>query len=60
MNPSVFEKIGGGLVVSCQALENEPLHGSDYMVKMAMAAKEGGAGGIRSNLKRLKWPLIIE
>jgi N-acylglucosamine-6-phosphate 2-epimerase len=39
----------GGLVVSCQALEGEPLHGSIHMAVMAVAAKEGGAIGIRAN-----------
>ncbi|BBH23238.1 putative N-acetylmannosamine-6-phosphate 2-epimerase [Paenibacillus baekrokdamisoli] len=38
-----------GLVVSCQALSHEPLHGSQHMVAMARAAQEGGAVGIRSN-----------
>lgn len=38
-----------GLVVSCQALEGEPLHGSNHMVAMAKAAKMGGAVGIRAN-----------
>lgn len=37
------------LIVSCQALEDEPLHGSDIMAKMAHAAKEGGAKAIRCN-----------
>lgn len=38
-----------GLVVSCQALENEPLHSSFIMSKMALAAKQGGAVAIRAN-----------
>ena len=39
----------GKLIVSCQALENEPLHSSFIMGRMARAAKEGGAAGIRAN-----------
>lgn len=47
----MIEKIKGGLVVSCQALDNEPLHSSFIMSKMAKAAEEGGAVGIRANSK---------
>ena len=38
-----------GLIVSAQALENEPLHSSFIMGRMAVAAVEGGAQGIRAN-----------
>ena len=41
--------IKGELIVSCQALPNEPLHSDFIMARMAVAAKEGGAKGIRAN-----------
>ncbi|HBG5344468.1 TPA: N-acetylmannosamine-6-phosphate 2-epimerase [Clostridioides difficile] len=44
----MLEKIKGRLIVSCQALENEPLHGPFIMGRMAKAAMEGGAVGIRA------------
>jgi N-acylglucosamine-6-phosphate 2-epimerase len=43
--------IKGGLIVSCQALEDEPLHGAEFMAKMGLAAKIGGAVAIRANSK---------
>lgn len=46
---SEIEKIKKNLVVSCQALEDEPLHSSFIMGRMALAAKVGGASGIRAN-----------
>lgn len=48
---SVLEKIKGGLIVSCQALPDEPLHSSFIMGRMAIAAEQGGAIGIRANSK---------
>lgn len=44
-----LEKVKGKLVVSCQALEDEPLHSSFIMGRMAYAALVGGASGIRAN-----------
>jgi N-acylglucosamine-6-phosphate 2-epimerase len=43
---AILERIEGGLVVSCQAGIDEPLHGC--MAGMARAAKEAGAVGIRA------------
>ncbi|WP_339226590.1 N-acetylmannosamine-6-phosphate 2-epimerase [Oceanobacillus sp. FSL K6-2867] len=44
-------KLPRNLIVSCQALEEEPLHSSFIMSKMALAAAQGGAKGIRANSK---------
>lgn len=45
----LMDQIRGGLIVSCQALEDEPLHSSFIMGRMAYAAALGGAVGIRAN-----------
>ena len=44
MNDKI-KSLEGRLIVSCQALENEPLHSDFIMGRMALAAKEGGASG---------------
>ena len=44
----MLNKIKNKLVVSCQALPDEPLHSSFIMGRMALAAKQGGAAGIRA------------
>ena len=46
-----IEGLKGKLIVSCQALPHEPLHSSFIMGRMALAAKEGGALGIRANTR---------
>lgn len=46
------DKVKGGLIVSCQALEHEPMFGDGVMAKMAKAALLGGAVGIRTNSVR--------
>lgn len=44
--------------VSCQALKGEPLYGGDTVLKLAIAAIEGGAQGIRTsqinNIKKVQ------
>lgn len=46
---TLLEALRGQLIVSCQALPDEPLHGAQHMAAMARAAIAGGAGGIRAN-----------
>ncbi len=43
-----FSAVKGKLIVSCQALPDEPLCSSFIMGRMALAAKEGGACAIRA------------
>lgn len=49
MTNAVLNALKGGLIVSCQALETEPLFGAHMMAHMALAAYQGGAVGIRAN-----------
>ncbi len=49
MDNRFFGAIEGRLIVSCQALPDEPLHSSHIMSRMAYAAMLGGAAGIRAN-----------
>ena len=44
-----IKQVKGQLIASCQALPDEPLFGSEFMVRMARAAKQGGARAIRAN-----------
>ncbi|CAG1007780.1 N-acylglucosamine-6-phosphate 2-epimerase [Anaerolineales bacterium] len=44
-----IEQVEKQLIVSCQALPDEALFGSDIMAKMAISVARGGARGIRAN-----------
>src|SRR5215213_9212564 len=46
---AALDRLRGGLVVSCQAREDNPLHGPRFMAAMALAAIAGGAVGIRAD-----------
>lgn len=48
-NQAILNQVKGGLIVSCQALKEEPLYSSYIMSRMAYAAMLGGAVGIRAN-----------
>ena len=52
MNKKI-QALRGELIVSCQALPEEPLHSSYIMSKMAAAALEGGAKGITPTMKEV-------
>jgi len=50
MEPTqLLTQLRGGLIVSCQAMADEPLFGDEYMAAMARAAAQGGAVAIRAN-----------
>lgn len=44
----MIKEVKGKLIISCQALPDEPLHSSFIMGRMALAATQGGASGIRA------------
>lgn len=46
---SFLNRVKGQLIVSCQALEDEPFYGPQEMARMALAAKQGGAAALRVN-----------
>ncbi len=49
MNNTVLDAIRGGIIISCQAVHGDPTYGTPFMVAFALAAKQGGAAGIRCN-----------
>lgn len=49
MKNKFLNQVKGQLIVSCQALPDEPLHSSFIMSRMARAATQAGASGIRAN-----------
>lgn len=46
-NQLLLQSLRGGLIVSCQAPQGNPMRGSDTMAMMARAAEMGGAVGTR-------------
>jgi len=48
-NQEILKSFKHELIVSCQALPEEPLHSPYIMARMAYAAMMGGAKGIRAN-----------
>jgi len=49
MHANLIEAFRKRIIISCQALEDEPLYGAEHMAVMAKAAVIGGAAGIRAN-----------
>lgn len=49
MTQELKDALKGGLIVSCQVQPDDPVYSIDFVVKMAKAAKWGGAVGLRAN-----------
>jgi len=49
MSNQVLDAIRGGVIISCQATPEDPTYGPQFMAAFALAAKRGGAVGIRAN-----------
>ncbi|MFE2011413.1 N-acetylmannosamine-6-phosphate 2-epimerase [Streptomyces sp. NPDC059491] len=45
---TVLDRLRGRLIVSCQAYPGEPMRDPDTMRRVALAARDGGAAGIRA------------
>ncbi|MFE5792826.1 N-acetylmannosamine-6-phosphate 2-epimerase [Streptomyces sp. NPDC056503] len=45
---TVLDRLRGALIVSCQAYPGEPMRDPDTMRRVALAARDGGAAGIRA------------
>lgn len=48
-SPEILKSLKNGLIVSCQVQHDDPVYSEDFVLKMAQAAKWGGAVGIRAN-----------
>ncbi len=46
---NLLKGMKGGLIVSCQVQQDDPVYSEEFVVKMAKAAQWAGAAGIRAN-----------